>query len=76
MDEKTSLSKHVISLYWVVQIRDVKKLQQFIENDSIIKDQMAHVGCLLVHTFGNFLAPILIAVHKVNNVDLSHEQVL
>ena len=76
MDEKTSLSKHVISLYWVVQIRDVKKLQQFIENDSIIKDQMAYVGCLLVHTFGNFLAPILIAVHKVNNVDLSHEQVL
>ena len=76
MDEKTSLSKHVISLYWVVQIRDVKKLQQFIENASIIKDQMAYVGCLLVHTFGNFLAPILIAVHKVNNVDLSHEQVL
>ena len=43
--EKTgkTLGKHVISLYstdisQVVKIRDVKKLQQDIENDRIIKD--------------------------------------
>ena len=41
------------------RIRDVKKLQQDIENDPIIKDQMANMGCLLVCTLGNFLAPVL-----------------
>ena len=51
----------------VVKIRDVKKLQQDIENDSIIKDQMANLGCLLVCTFGNFLPPVLMAVHRVSN---------
>ena len=78
--EKTgkALGKHVINLYstgisWVVKIRDVQKLQQDIENDPIIKDQMADLGCLLVCTFGNFLAPVLVAVHTVNNLDLGHE---
>ena len=78
--EKTgkALGKHVINLYstgisWVVKIRDVQKLQQDIENDPIIKDQMADLGCLLVCTFGNFLAPVLVAVHTVNNLDLGNE---
>ena len=50
----------------MVKIRDVKKLQQGIENDPIIKDQIANLGCLLVFTFGNFLAPVLVAAHTVN----------
>ena len=69
--EKTgkALGKHVINLYstgisQVVKIRDVKKLQQDIENDPIIKDPMANLGCLLVSTFGN----------TVNNLDLGDEQ--
>ena len=78
--EKTgkALGKHVINLYStgisrVLKIRDVKKLQQDIENDPIIKDQIANLGCLLVFTFGNFLVPVLVAVHKVNNLDLGNE---
>ena len=63
----------------MVKIRDVKKLQQDIENDPIIKDQMAKLGCLSVCSFGNFLAPDLVAAHTVNNFDLNnfdlgHEQ--
>ena len=49
--------------------KDVKKLKQDIEDDPIIKDQMANLGCLLVCTFGNFLVPVLIGAHTVNNVD-------
>ena len=78
--EKTgkALGKHVINLYStgisrILKIRDVKKLQQDIENDPIIKDQMANLGCLLVFTFGNFLVPVLVAVHKVKNLDLGNE---
>ena len=78
--EKTgkALGKHVVNLYStrisrVVKIRDVKKLQQDIANDPIIKDQMANLGCLLVCAFGNFLAPVLVAVHTVNNLDLGDE---
>ena len=48
--EKTekALGKHVVNLYstgisWVDKIRDVKKLEQDIENDPIIKDQMANL---------------------------------
>ena len=44
----------------MIKIRDVHKLRQDIENDPIIKDQMAGLGCLLVCTFGNFLAPALV----------------
>ena len=58
----------------MVKIRDVERLQQDIENDSIIKDQMANLGCLLVLSFGNFLAPVLVAAHTVNNLYLSDEQ--
>ena len=57
----------------MVKIWDVKKLQQHIENDLIIKDQMANLGCLLVCMFGNFLAPVLVAAHRVNNLDLGDE---
>ena len=53
--EKTgkALGKHVINLYStgisrVVKIKDVKKLQEDIENDPIIKDQMDNLGCLLI----------------------------
>ena len=56
------LGKHVINLYstgisqWL-KIKDVKKLRQDIENDQIIKDQMANLGCLFLFTFGTYLAP-------------------
>ena len=77
--EKTgkALGKHVINLYStrisrVVKIRD--KLQQDIENDLIIKDQMANLDCLLVCTFGNFLAAVLVAAHTVHNLDVEDKQ--
>ena len=79
--EKTGkpLGKHVLNLYStrisrVVKVSDVKKLQKDIENDLIIRDQMANFGWLLVCTFGNFLAPVLVALHTVNNLDLGDEQ--
>ena len=43
-------------------------------HDPIIKDQMTRLGCLLVCTFGNFLAPVLVAADTVKNLDLSGEQ--
>ena len=58
----------------MVKIRDVKKLQQDIENDPIIKDQMANLDCIFVYTFDNFLAPVLMASHTVNNLDLGNGQ--
>ena len=68
--EKTgkTLGKHVINLYstrisrWL-KIKDVEKIRQDIENPWIIKDQVADSGCLFACTFGNYLAPVLIAVH-------------
>ena len=73
--EKTGkiLGKHVINLSstgisrWL-KIKDVKKLRQNIENDPIIKDQMANLGCLFECTFGDYLAPVLIAANTTNNV--------
>ena len=55
-----TLGKHVINLYstgisQMVKIRDVHKLRQDIENNPVIKDQMASLGCLIVCTFNNFL---------------------
>ena len=35
---------------------------------------MANLGCLLVYTFGNFPAPLLVAVHTVNNLGLVDKQ--
>ena len=72
------MGKHVIKLYstgssqWG-KVKDVKKLRQDIENDPIIKDQMAALGCLFVCMFGNYLAPFLIAAHTSNNVDFGGE---
>ena len=79
--EKTgkTLGKHVINLYsmglsrWL-KIKDVKKSQEDIEIDLIIKDQMASLSCLLVCTFGNLHAPVLVAAHTVNNLDLCDKQ--
>ena len=77
-----ALGKHVINLYSIgisqwVKIKDVKKLRQDIENDPIIKDQMTSLGCLLVCTFGDYLAPVLasvlIATHTSNNLDSGDE---
>ena len=34
---------------------------------------MAALGCLLVYTFGDYLAGILLAVHTVNNLDCDNE---
>ena len=74
-----SLGKHVINLYStgisrMVKIRDVHKLRQAIEIDPIIKDQMAGLGCLLVCTLGNLLAPVLFPAHTANNLDLGDDQ--
>ena len=72
------MGKHVINLYstgipqWL-KIKDVKKLRQDIENDPIIKDQMANLGCLFVCTFGDYLAPVLIAAYTANIVDFGGE---
>ena len=78
--EKTgkALGKHVLNLYstgisrWL-KIKDATKWRQDIENDPIIKDQMANLGCLFVCTFGNYLAPILIAADTAKNLDLIDE---
>ena len=35
---------------------------------------MANLDCLLVFSFGNFLAPILVATHKFNNLDLEDDK--
>ena len=56
-----------------VKIRDVKKLREDIEDDPVIKDQMASLGCLLVYTFGDYLVNILVAVPKVENIDPGDE---
>ena len=39
-----------------------------------MKDQMANLGYFLVCVFGDYLAPILVGVHTVNNLDLGDEQ--
>ena len=72
------MGKRVINLYstgisqWL-KIQDVKKLLQDIGNDPIIQDQMTNLGCLFVCTFGNYLAPVLIAAHTYNKLDFSDE---
>ena len=78
--EKTAklLGKNVIKFYSkgisrFVKIRDAKKLRQDIEDDPIIKDQMAALGCPLVHTLYDYLWPFLIAVHTADNLDFGNE---
>ena len=56
-----------------LKIKDVKKLCQDVENDPIVKDQMAGLGCLFVYTFGNYLTSVLIAAHTAKNVDFGNE---
>ena len=51
----------------------LKKLRQDIENDPIIEDQIAGLGCLFVCMFGDYLAPILIAAYTANNLDFGDE---
>ena len=70
----TALGRYAINLYSrgisrFVKIKDVKNFCQDIEDDAIIKDQMANLGCLLVYAFADYLAPILVAVHTVENLD-------
>ena len=79
--EKTgkTFGKHLINLYStgisrVVKVRDAKKLWQDIENNPIVKYQMAKLGCPLVCLFGNLLAPVLVAAHTVNNLDIGDKQ--
>ena len=78
--EKTAkaLGKHIIKLYSIgisrlVNIRDVKKLQQDIEDDLLTKDQMTYLGCFLVYALGDYLAPVLVAAHTTNNLDRGAE---
>ena len=58
----------------MVKIKDVQKLPQDIENDPVIKDQMADVGCLLVCNFGSPLWPVLLLAHTINNLNLGDEE--
>ena len=34
---------------------------------------MANLGCLFVCTFGDYLAPVLIAAHTANSIDFGGE---
>ena len=52
----------------VVQMRDVHKLQQDIDNDPIITNQMDNLGCLLARTIVNFPAFVLVAVHTITSL--------
>ena len=67
-----AVGKHVINLYSkgvnrFISIKSVERLRQDIEDDIVIKDQMANLGAFLVCTLGPFLAPVLIAAHTLNN---------
>ena len=57
-----------------LKIKDVKKLRQDIGKDPLIRDQMVHLGCLLVYTLGDYLAPVFVGVHTINNLDRGGEQ--
>ena len=72
--DKTIKKKYTTGIFRWLKIKDVKKLQQCIENDPIIKDQMAISGFPLVCTFGSFLAPVLVSAHTVNNLGLGNER--
>ena len=74
-----ALGNHVIDLYsngisQCFKIRDVKKSHQDIEGDSLMKDQMVSLGCFSVYTLGNYLAPVLIVAHTLNNLDRGNRQ--
>ena len=75
--KRKALGKHnnlySMGISQMVKIRDVYKLRQDIENDLIIRDQMADLGCLLVYTFSSLFAPVLVLAHTINNLDLCDE---
>ena len=50
----------------MVKIKVLKKFQQDIKNDPVIRDQIANLGYLLMCTFGNFLAPVFVAARILN----------
>lgn len=58
----------------MAKTENVKKLQEDIENGPIIRDQMASLGSILVCAFVNFLAPVLVDAHKVDNLGLDLEK--
>ena len=35
---------------------------------------MLNLGCPLVCTFGNYIEPVFVAVHKINNLGSGYEQ--
>ena len=53
----------------MLKLGDVKKLLQDIEDDPLIKDQMTYLGCFLVCTLVDYLPPVLVAAHTLNNLD-------
>ena len=72
------LRKHVIILhstgiFELVKNRNVQKLLQNIEKDSIILDQMGNLGWALLFIFENFFAFVLAGAHAVNNWDICNE---
>ena len=69
-----TINLHSSGISRAVKIRDFKNLRQDIENDPIIKDQMVNSGSLLVYIFGDYLVPVLVVLHTVNNLDLGYEQ--
>ena len=58
----------------MVKIKDVKKLQQNIENDPTIRDQTANIGYFLVCTLGSFLLSFLVTAPIINGLDHSLDQ--
>ena len=34
---------------------------------------MVNLGCLLVYTLGDYLAPVLVGAHTINNLDRGDE---
>ena len=48
-------------------------LREEIKDDPIIQDQMINLGCLSVCALADYLAPVLVGVHILNNLDLGDE---
>ena len=73
------MGKHIIKLYSngisrLVNIRNLKKLREDIEDDPLIKDQITYLGCFSVYTLGDYLVPVLVAAHTLNNLDRGNGQ--
>ena len=67
------ISPYSTGISKTVKVRNAEKLQLDIQNDAIIRKQIANLGCLLVCTSVNFLGPILVSVHTVNKLDSVYE---